>query len=969
MFLKLKRKLYRRENRISIVFFVITMVIAICPLLSRYCINGHDLEYHLLRIESLKEGIEIGRPFLKVNTLFFGGAGYASSMFYSDIFMYFPALLRVLGFSIGASYHIFVASVFIICYLTTYYSVYKISLSKYAASIAGVLMTLCPYHMDDMLVRGACGEYLAFIFVPLALYGIYNVVFEDMSNPFAFGIGFAGLILTHPATCLLMAVFAFVVFLIFIKNFIKNSVVITRLLCTGIVVLLVTAYFWVPMLEQFSGASFYVSDNWTDMLDAAVNPYAIISDSFPTLGFILVAFCLPRFTVRRRDYPILRFIDILIAAAVIFTIGATNIMPWEKVGKYFSFLQFPWRMLIFGSVFLAVADSMLIVMLVRRMCEEKREYVLDAVLIAVVAICGNFAINHFSHNAPGYYDYSDDYYSYAPYTTTVIAGEWLPVTVTDREALLEQSIVMQYEDGTSCDFKRERACITAQISEGHEYVDVPFIYYKGYKAVLSDESGKVTSLYVSSEGSNGMCRVRLGGMSGSLKVTYKGTIIQYISYIASAVTLLILFGIWFFDKSNKKRLFSNARKAGAVVGSVIFLAVLPVSFVLTGCSVSELQSAAETIDKLSGAYENLSNPDDMVNYLKNRDEEDKRQEELLKEDEEKKLVTVNVCKRGYDNSENGFAICIDESSGEQVVTILDAEELSCRDEAEYEETKGLYLDAMKEEFGRLDEFKSDNKQLTMQLCDMLLCLEIYDEGTNIAQLRDEAAEYADVIFNDNNTEEFEPLDKYLRAAVLAKSVYSLDGWENGIKAKEEASRYFSEAEQESIEDSEPSAARVFAAAELYRLTGLKTYRSVVDATLMDVVPEGFSYEEPGYYGLFTYLLSDNQGSYRVCGDMMEHIFDKANGIIKEDPASVVLDMRVDDRLKENEESAIADALGNARVVAFANYASVCVEYEKYIQRVLCYMWGANLSGTDYTAQGERFYEEPLYFLLQSEEDE
>ena len=102
----MKKYLQNRENRITLFFFLITMIVATSPLVSRYCINGHDLEYHLLRIESLKEGIRIWRPFMKVNTLFYGGAGYASSLFYSDILLRIPALLRVCHLSIGKSFHI-----------------------------------------------------------------------------------------------------------------------------------------------------------------------------------------------------------------------------------------------------------------------------------------------------------------------------------------------------------------------------------------------------------------------------------------------------------------------------------------------------------------------------------------------------------------------------------------------------------------------------------------------------------------------------------------------------------------------------------------------------------------------------------------------------------------------------------------------------------------------------------------------
>ena len=113
----MKEYFKNRKNQIITAVFIITTLIAAAPLISRYCLNGHDLEYHLLRIESLKEGIRAGKPFLKVNMLFFGGAGYASSMFYPDFLLYIPAILRTLGVSINASYHIFVGICIILTYL------------------------------------------------------------------------------------------------------------------------------------------------------------------------------------------------------------------------------------------------------------------------------------------------------------------------------------------------------------------------------------------------------------------------------------------------------------------------------------------------------------------------------------------------------------------------------------------------------------------------------------------------------------------------------------------------------------------------------------------------------------------------------------------------------------------------------------------------------------------------------------
>ena len=209
----LKQHKNRRGRFVTAVFFI-TVFIACVPLISKYCINGHDLDYHLLRIESLKEGIRMGKPFLKVNPLYFGGAGYASSMFYPDFMLYIPAFLRVMGVSINSSYHIFIAICIILCYLSAYKCVREMTGSTYGAMTAAVILTLCPYHLDDIYIRSAVGEYTAFIFIPIIIYAMYNVVYEDMDKPQLFVLGYAGVLLCHTSTFIMCTVFGIAVLLI-----------------------------------------------------------------------------------------------------------------------------------------------------------------------------------------------------------------------------------------------------------------------------------------------------------------------------------------------------------------------------------------------------------------------------------------------------------------------------------------------------------------------------------------------------------------------------------------------------------------------------------------------------------------------------------------------------------------------------------------------------------------------------------
>ena len=950
----MKKYLKNRENRITLIFFIITMIAAVSPLISRYCINGHDLDYHLLRIENLKEGILIGRPFMKVNTLFFGGAGYASSLFYSDLFMHIPALLRVFHVSIGKSFHIYTAIIFVLSYISTFYCVWKMSFSKFAGCVAAILLTLCPYHMDDMVVRTACGENAAFIFLPLAIYGIFNVIYEEMDKPWVFGLGFAGLIVTHPATFVMMVFTGAFAMLFNIRKLVGQPRVIVKTGIISLLALFITSYQWLPMLEQFANAQFYVSNNWTDLLDASVSFSEVAGSEFPCVGFTLFALLLPRVFLSRKDYPILAYVDYMIIAALVFAVGATSVMPWERVAKYFGFLQFPWRLFIMTSTLLAMADAIVIKLFIDRFGDNRRGIVAEVALAALFAVCAQSAILHFNQESMGYYDYSDDYYSYKPFTVNVVAGEWLPSTVYESEKLLSQSEILRFDDGTKGDFKREKGKVIATITEDHEYADVPFVYYKGYYASITDSEGNRTKLETTGGGDNGLCRVFLNGAKGVLTVYYRGTIIQYVSAAISVIFMLLIFDIWYLRNKYKKKLKMRAAAAGANLGKIACFILIPVCIMqLCGCSAADIQNVAQ-----SAGY---TDPDEMIDYLKDINNVADEAEEIESED----LETVNYSHKGYDASGKSYAVLIDESTGEQVIRVISLEEASEIAGEQIPVTEGLYQKLLEENVQKVqDRYRTDGlKERVIYETDSLLCMEVFPEKSAVCGIDDLAAVLADDILNIPESSISDIPEKYNYAAVLAKASYVLEGWEGAETAAGKAEAFFKDAESSQTDDGEPVAARMWAAAELYRLTGQKTYRSVVDAIAMDIVPEGFSFEEPGYFGLFAYLMAPHPTNYKVCTNMMNEVFLDANDLIKQPIDDVFTDTRVDDKTPEWDEKLAERMLEEAFLVTMTDYVSVSVEYKGFAQNRLNYIYGANLSGIDFTEEDKALCDSPQLFVL------
>ena len=79
------------------------MLLIAIPLLppSLYRIGGgHDISFHLMRIEGLAEGLKMGQFPVKIQPAWYEGFGYGCSVFYGDLFLYIPACLRLLGVSL-----------------------------------------------------------------------------------------------------------------------------------------------------------------------------------------------------------------------------------------------------------------------------------------------------------------------------------------------------------------------------------------------------------------------------------------------------------------------------------------------------------------------------------------------------------------------------------------------------------------------------------------------------------------------------------------------------------------------------------------------------------------------------------------------------------------------------------------------------------------------------------------------------
>lgn len=537
------------SKRFHIALTVIVLLAACAPLFTINCIGGDDLIYHLLRIEALKEGILAGRPFLRINMLFFGGAGYASSMFYPDLFLYFPALLRAIGTQINLSFHLFVALCIILGFASSYFCAKYVSGSSYAALATAVIFTLYQYHIDDIYTRSAVGEYTAVIFVPFVIAGLYDLLHAKYEKPYLLFIGMTGVLLCHTITAIICVVICLIFVIAGYRQFAGEKSLILKLILTAAAVLGVTAFYWIPVLEIMMQGVLN-SDHFFDMEYESVRLWEMLFNKTCRMGAAVFLLLLIRLVIKKKD----RFADTCAVCGIVLSLISTSLIPWGRLQDVLGFMQFPWRVYVITGPLLAFAEGIYIRDLAEEISSSDGTVKDRITRLLVIIVSGVMLISltcNLQRNEKEYYSYSDDYFSYKPYTAEVIGGEWLPVAASDREALIAGSDVARSDDGSEYSVERYKNELSVSgIPAGAEYIDVPFVYYKGY-AAMDRNTGE--RLAVSGEGNNGLVRVYTKGRE-NIRVWYAGTAAQL---AGSVISILSLAGIVAYVLIKKRRAMSQ----------------------------------------------------------------------------------------------------------------------------------------------------------------------------------------------------------------------------------------------------------------------------------------------------------------------------------------------------------------------------------------------------------------------------
>ncbi len=550
---------WQAEERAVFVVLACWVVVSGLPLMQKGLTMCSDLVFHLQRIEGLYQGLMAGKFPVRIQPGWMEGHGYAVFM-YGDLLLYFPAFLRLVGFTVEEAYKLYLFFINAGTAAIAFYAFYRMTKDRLAALVGSVLYvgSVCRFFT---LYEAWVGRSAAMMFFPLVLAGFYLLLTLDVESEEydriwpCLTFGFTGLLLTHMLSTLMAGVYAVLVCLVFIRKILRKKTLLVLIKSAGIALGL-SFWYLVPMLSfllreklmvNAGFAKAEVTDYYAelaDFLQDGKNLYQLFVEdkSFGyVLLFILILYVVWLAWQKEKTLP---ESGRWLFGMTIFSLWVCTIyfpmVPLSKISsvmpRFLKLMQFQDRFLS-AAVLFAVGFAVVFSASVFSGMKHGGQWIV--VLVLSVLVFGQAAA-YFKTEAVTQWralDTADLNFELGESLTSysVGNGEYLPVTM-DRSNLQTE---IQIEEGLQMEVE-SRECLRYRVHvKGGEQagnLTFPLTYYSGYQAKDLRNGAKLNTCL----GNNGCVTVEVpAGYDGSFELEFHEAWYWRVAEIISLLTLII----------------------------------------------------------------------------------------------------------------------------------------------------------------------------------------------------------------------------------------------------------------------------------------------------------------------------------------------------------------------------------------------------------------------------------------------
>lgn len=584
LFLVYRKK--RRGEEISCVLLVTGAAIFVSlPYLNEYLPSyGHDISFHLARIDGIAEALrQLQIPF-RIDGIDQEGYGYASPIFYPSFFLMIPGLLKMLGASTLFAYKFLVISINIATAWIMYYVINRMLHNKNIAALTAVLYVTGIYRLTDIYTRAAIGEVLAMAFLPLIIWGLYEIVIADWKKWIVAVIGFSCILQSHVLSLEICGIFTILFLLCHIIKLIHEPRRIISLIKAGVLTVMLNLWYILPFIS-YSSLDLKVFNNQEDLHETGIYMSQLFQNFIGFMGEdhglengggemplsigIAVAagcisFCFDLFADKDDRGPENRIGKGCLGWGMIALFFTSFLFPWNVIagipliGRVFSTVQFAWRYLAVALVLLCIPAGIGYHNFILNFCGEKKVAGRKGTIAVSVGICllSLYFLDSISA-VPGW-NKADVEYVGVSNEDALYLFEASKNFASRAEELVPKAqecgkSEVLFEDSQRGYLSFETELTVKSFSEG-SYFEVPLYWYPGYYA-LTDSGEKLTVFQTEA----GLVGVMTPEQSCHIMVAYGENVVWKIADWISGMTLLAVLYSIISKKRIRKTLcfFSN----------------------------------------------------------------------------------------------------------------------------------------------------------------------------------------------------------------------------------------------------------------------------------------------------------------------------------------------------------------------------------------------------------------------------
>lgn len=493
-------------------FWLVLFLIPLPSILALFLKPGYfgvSDDMHIAWLYEMDQAIRSGKFPPRYTPSLSYGFGYPLFNFVFPLPFYLGEVFHLLGFSLVNSVKIVLALSLFLSFFSMYLLLKKFT-DKYLSLLGATIYLYAPYRATDVYVRGAIGESLAFVFLPLVLLSFFSLLDEDKKKINWRWVAIASLsifclVLSHNITSYMFLPLSSLVFFgLFLKH---GRLIVKPFLLTFLLGFLASSYFWVPAILDIRLMKYDTVFNYSDHFPTfkqLITPYFGYGASVPgpydgmsffiglpqivvlVLSIFLLFRNFKKFSLDKSSVLIWSFI---VFFASIFMTNHRSSFIWQNF-PFLPYFQFPWRFLT-----LVIFTSAIFVITFEKL------KIRGLVIFSLICLSLYFGFSYFKPSE--YLNRQDGYYlnRYIPlpeaseeYKKTSEEYLRLPVLTELRPDRVmpilfgSNFIVKDFKENNSLDFKAK-----IEVFEDKTDVNIRRYYFPGWVVKLDGEEVTIDS--------------------------------------------------------------------------------------------------------------------------------------------------------------------------------------------------------------------------------------------------------------------------------------------------------------------------------------------------------------------------------------------------------------------------------------------------------------------------------------------